>query len=36
MDYEDFVVILNYLYFQDPTKHVGLVQRGPYHHLIEN
>ena len=24
------------LHYKNPTKHVGLVQNGPHHHLIEN
>jgi len=24
------------LHYKSPTKHVGLVQSGPHHHLFEN
>jgi hypothetical protein len=29
------VVSVSY-YYKNPTQHVGLVESGPHHHLIEN
>ena len=30
------IVVSVSLHYNNPTKHVGLVQSGPHHHLIEN